>query len=372
NLDSGIVHSAGAVRPSTHGSALTEPWDTRSGVSRAMYHNSGPTHAAHPTPSGPMRAPSEPGLTMPPASSGSMPRAGSPNNFNRAATPMPQSSSVSSAPIVSEILSSPGPMPELKKSGMAVFGWIMLMLILLGGGGALAYMMLYKKEPTTTTPQPAPDDKVIDKNNAKQPTETDEPQKEPVKKPTKSDKTDKPDKTDKVDTKVDTKTPVETKGSGDNTAEKKDTKKPTASKTVAVIDDKMTWKQISDAAKKSESAGDWDAALLAYQKLEKAKGYAYPGWAVYKQAWAAFQLNDTNNALTLAQRASTLPGNQKPDAKLLYADALFKQGDYKRAKDFYIGLRKQFVGETKKQTMVAKKITACNQKLKLPDNDGIK
>src|SRR5262249_48318725 len=134
------------------------------------------------------------------------------------------------------------------------------------------------------------------------------------------------------------------------------------SKTVAALDDKMTWKQISDAGRKAEGAGDWDAALLAYQKLEKAKGYQYPGWAVYKQAWAAFQLNDTNTALNLSQRASTMPGNQKQDAKLLYADALFKQGDYKRAKDFYIAMRKQFAGEAKKQAMVAKKITPSKQK----------
>ena len=66
NLDSGIVHAASTRAGTGHGGM--EVWDTRSGVSRGMY-NSGPNHMAHPTPSGPVRAPSEPGLTMPPAAS---------------------------------------------------------------------------------------------------------------------------------------------------------------------------------------------------------------------------------------------------------------------------------------------------------------
>jgi serine/threonine protein kinase len=393
NLDSGIVHGPATGRATTH-----DPWETRSGVSRGMYHNSGPTHVAHPTPSGPVRAPSDPGI---PGSSGSMLRS-EPGPFARAATPVPsqRASSASSAPIVSEILSSPGTTPELEKSGMAVLGWVLLILILLGGGGALAYMMLYKKEPTTTAPmnEPATDgsgaqhrDQIApdgtgdgadkkqkttgDKSDKTEKTEkldksdratkADKPEK--PEKPEKSDKSDKPDRSDKA---AAPEPAPKVAAESDKTAAKEPAKK--ATKTVAALDDKMTWRQVSEAAKKAEAVGDWEGALAAYARLEKAKGYQYPGWAIYKQAWAAFQLNDTANALNLAQRASTMPGNQKPDAKLLYADALFKQGDYKRAKDFYIGLRKQFAGEPKKEAMVAKKITACNQKLKLPDGDGIK
>jgi serine/threonine protein kinase len=378
NLDSGLIHASGGSRAGTHESL----WDTRSGVSRGGY-NSGPHHMAHPTPSGPVRAASEPGLTMPPASSGKMPRAGSPNQFTRPGTPTPLPTQISSAPIVSEILSSPGVTPELtKSSGLAVFGWVLLILILLGGGGALAYMMLYKKEPTPS--QPTKDEgsagSAQPQDNAVEDVK-DEPKDGPKDKKHKGsaekergEKIDKTEPKGSGETKAEAKTPSEPAKASSNdaaTSEKKDpVKKP--SKTVAALDDKMSWKQISDVAKKAEAADDWDAALLAYQKLEKAKGYQYPGWAVYKQAWAAFQLNDTNNALNLAQRASNMPGNQKPDAKLLYADALFKQGDYKRAKDFYIGLRKQFVGEAKKQAMLAKKVKDCNQKLKLPENDGLK
>jgi serine/threonine protein kinase len=376
NLDSGIIHTP-ASGMGRAGSAHGEVWETRSGVSRGMH--SGAYHMAHPTPSGPVRAPSEPGLTMPPASSGSM-RAASPNQLVRAGTPLPvRPNSANSAPIVSEILSSPSPMPELKKSGAAVLGWIVLIVILLGGGGALAYMMLYKKEPTST--QPNQDNQI--EGSAKEPsvesTDAKEP-KEPkdAKKPKATDKGDKASKTDKpaekpVEKPADKPEPkAATPDTSKDSAEPAKTDGPRiATKKVAALEGKNTPKEISAVAKKAEAGGDWEQALAAYQKLEKAKGYQYPGWAVYKQAWAAFQMNDTANALNLAQRASTMPGNQKPDAKLLYADALFKQGDFKRAKDFYINLRKLTTGEPKKAAQLAKKITACNQKLKLPDNDGV-
>jgi hypothetical protein len=131
-----------------------------------------------------------------------------------------------------------------------------------------------------------------------------------------------------------------------------------------------TPKQISDVAKKAEAKGDWDAARLAYERLEQAKGYQYPGYAVYKQAYAAYKAKDTADALTLAQRASSINGNQKVDAKLLYADALIQQGDTTRAKQFLIGLRKQ-TDDKKKKQLVADKITECNKKLGMPAKDGI-
>ena len=53
---------------------------------------------------------------------------------------------------------------------------------------------------------------------------------------------------------------------------------------------------------------------------------------------------------------------------VLYADVLFKQGDYQRAKDFYIALRKQMPD---KKAELAKKIARCNEKLKKPEHDGI-
>jgi hypothetical protein len=51
------------------------------------------------------------------------------------------------------------------------------------------------------------------------------------------------------------------------------------------------------------------------------------------------------------------------------SDALFKQGEYGRAKGIYIGLRKTLLGEM--QATATRKIVAANRALKLPENDGI-
>ncbi|MDB4957454.1 MAG: hypothetical protein JWO36_5023, partial [Myxococcales bacterium] len=116
-----------------------------------------------------------------------------------------------------------------------------------------------------------------------------------------------------------------------------------------------------------EAAGDWYQARGFYMKLEKIPGYS--GIAVYKQAWAAFQANDTDAALALAQKAAGMSGAQKMDAKFLYADALYRHGDFDRAKNMYIGLRK--VSPADKKSQAAKKIAACNRMLKLPEADGV-
>ena len=355
NLDSGIV-------PQTSRAGTHDIWDTRSGISRSMYQ-SGPyhiSHVSHPTPSAPHRAPSDPGMGMTPASSGPMLRASSPspNQFARPSTPPPMrppgapltaASGPASAPIVSEILSQPGPVPdELKKrGGLATFGWIMLILILLGGGGAVAYVMLYQKAPTPT-PQPVGDPDKSDKTKDK-------------KKPSVEKVEQRPEATKD--------TPEVSK---DNTAAKTTQKPPSKSlKQVAALDEKSGVKQISDAAKKAEAAGDWEAALIAYQKLEKAKGYQYPGYAVYKQAFASFQANNTVLAESLAERSSRMKGNHVYDARRLYGDALFKRNELERAKDVYVNLRKTVMDEPKKAADLAKKITACNKALNKPENDGI-
>ena len=351
-LDSGIVPQSG--RAGTH-----DIWDTRSGISRSMYQ-SGPHHLpSHPTPSGPHRLPSDPGMTTTPASSGPI-RAGSPNQFARPSTPPPirsagappsAASSANSAPIVSEILSQPGPVPELKKrGGLAVFGWILLILILLGGGGALAYVMLYQKQP-----QPTPQ----------------QPQSAPTAEPDKAEKKTK--KSAAPENKPDPK--VDDKGSAEQAKDDKTKGVPKpqskATKQVAALDEKASWKVISDVAKKAEASGDWEASLLAYQKLEKAKGYQYPGYAVYKQAFAAFQANNTTLAESLAERSSHIKGAHVYDARRLYGDALFKRGEYERAKDTYVNLRKTVMDEPKKAADLAKKITACNKSMHLPEADGI-
>jgi hypothetical protein len=241
---------------------------------------------------------------------------------------------------------------------MAVFGWFMLVLILLGGLGAVAYVFLFNKKDTAQTIA-VPADAAVAPEPATPPVK-DEPK---VKKP----KT-KPETEPKVEPKV--QTPPEA-GSAADEAPAAEVKTPAQPKTPKAIGIAATAtpKQISDVAKKAEAKGDWDAARLAYERLEQAKGYQYPGFAVYKQAYSAFKAKDTSEAMTLAMRASTMDGNQKFDAKLLYADAVMQQGDYARAKQFLIGLRKQV--DAKKKATVADKIAACNKKLGLPAKDGV-
>ncbi|NVB85197.1 MAG: protein kinase [Kofleriaceae bacterium] len=374
NLDSGIVNLPSAGRASTH--THEGAWETRSGVSRGLY-NSGPVQhpTSHPTPSGPVRLPSDPGIQMVPAASGQMPRAASPSQFSRAGTPLPVASHIASAPILGESTEISPPLDVNPRGGLATFGWVMLILILLGGGGALAYVMLFqnKQEPVVI---PAKVDDSVGSAVEREKPEIERPKKKSSKEDRDRDRDLKDSKSEsrsetKAEPKSEAKADMKAVAEPEQKAESKDDKTPAkATKKVAAASDvKGTPAQLSEAAKKAEAAGDWETVLVAYQKLEKAKGYKFPGWAVYKQAWAYFQLNDTANAQSLAQKASTMPGNQKSDAKLLYADALFKQGDFKRAKDFYIGLRKQVPASQKAQ--LSKKIASCNQKLKLPDRDGI-
>jgi TolA-binding protein len=136
---------------------------------------------------------------------------------------------------------------------------------------------------------------------------------------------------------------------------------------VAAAEDKDP-KALIKQAKAAEAQGDWDAVRGANQKLEKIKGYTGP--AVYGQAWAAFQMNDTPAALALSQRAIKLPGPQRGKAMMLMADTIFKQGDYKRAKDNYLNIR-ALVGKDQK-SVVMKKIALCNKQLGLPERDGVK
>ncbi|HEU4612967.1 MAG TPA: serine/threonine-protein kinase, partial [Kofleriaceae bacterium] len=200
NLDSGIVHGATA-RAGPH-----DPWETRSGVSRGAFHNSGPAHIAHPTPSGAVRAPSDPGIGA--TSSGAL--RVPPVQYPRAATPTgrPQTPTASTSPLGDDALAAAA-MPELKKSGLAVLGWVLLILILLGGGGALAYMMLYKKEPPVTSPTKdnaiedgsGSDDAVVpdDDKDAKEPRGKRHKKPDRSERLERSDKADKPDKSDKND-----------------------------------------------------------------------------------------------------------------------------------------------------------------------------
>ncbi|MDQ3296363.1 MAG: protein kinase, partial [Myxococcota bacterium] len=137
-------------------------------------------------------------------------------------------------------------------------------------------------------------------------------------------------------------------------------------KLVAVADEKDP-KALIKQGKALEKNGDWELARGLYMKLEKIKGYA--GQALYLQAWAAFQAQDTDAAVALSKKAAEQPGPHKTDAMFLYADALFRKGDPERAKLIYLNLRKKLTGD--ERATATKKIAACNKALKLPEADGI-
>jgi thioredoxin-like negative regulator of GroEL len=91
--------------------------------------------------------------------------------------------------------------------------------------------------------------------------------------------------------------------------------------------------------------------------------------ATYEEAQAAFEQHDYTRAVTLAQRVATGGGPRVMDAKILYADSIFRQGDYKRARELYRGLHRTATGAM--QASLAKRIAAANRKLALPDGDGL-
>jgi tetratricopeptide (TPR) repeat protein len=136
---------------------------------------------------------------------------------------------------------------------------------------------------------------------------------------------------------------------------------------VATADDAKNPTALVKQAKAFERNGQWDEARSAYQRLEKIKGYRNE--ALYHQAWAAFQTNDTAVAAQLAGQVATEAGPFQVQAKFLYADALYRQAEYDRAKELYKLLRTQLHGDDR--ATATKKIVACNKALKLPDGDGI-
>ena len=75
-------------------------------------------------------------------------------------------------------------------------------------------------------------------------------------------------------------------------------------------------------------------------------------------------------AENISTKAGATPGPWRLKALLLHADAIFKQGDAKRAKDNYISLR-ALAGDKDFKATVTKKIALCNAKLGLAERDGI-
>jgi serine/threonine protein kinase len=340
NLEEGMV-------PSNRAATSNEAWDTRSGISRVM--KSGPVHV-----SGAIRQ-SDPHMTA--ASSGSMPAQRDRENdsgkgWPRAGSPavLARAPSVQSLP-VGEAVAAPAVMP-VKRSGMAVFGWIMLILLLVGGGGAAAYFFLIQQNDKGATPaaamgtasaapQPAP---ITDLGSATPP-----PAGSGSAQPAGSGSAQVAD---------------DSAGSGSKRP-KTPANQPKHQPVAAATNLADLKKQALDL----EKAQDWSNARVIWEKLEKNKQYQFPGFAVYKQAWAAFQDGDTTAALALAQKAAAMKGNQTLDADELVGDALFKQGAYDRAKRFYVDVRGKVSGARK--TAVTNKIVAANKQLGIPERTDI-
>jgi len=80
-------------------------------------------------------------------------------------------------------------------------------------------------------------------------------------------------------------------------------------------------------------------------------------------------MNDPRAAERFAGQLATEDGPYKIKATFLYADALFVQSEYSRAKLIYLKLRSELNGD--QRTIATKKIAACNKELHLPEASGI-
>ena len=266
---------------------------------------------------------------------------------------------------------------HLRRSGLAVFGWLVLAALLFGGVGSLLYLALGERTAAKASdavgapPAPAP---------------SVEPAAPPAAPPATKASTVKRDvdgtrgsaqvvtpdaeRPDAVtgsggssikagDDKIRKRPPVAVKGAPNRRVGQAPALEEKDAKSVAAL---------VKQAKGLERNGQWNEARAVYQRLEKVKGFS-TSEALYRQAWAAFQSNATDDAVQLAADAARLPGAFKTPAMFLYGDALYRLHEYDRAKNIYVGLRKGLSSD--ERATATKKIAACNKALKLPDADGV-
>ena len=274
-----------------------------------------------------------------------------------AATRQPSFNDLPSQPII------------LKRSAAGALGWLLLGALLFGGIGAIIYVAMGERGKRAET-QPAA-------NSAIEAVEATPPPQPPPQTPGSSK--------DKENLKPQSNGSNGSNGSAgsaaveDKTAQKpekpekpdpKNTKKPPKTppkKQVATAAEEKDPKALIKLGASLEKAGEFEQARGVYMKLGKIKGYG--AQALYMQAWAAFQAQDNHAAEQLAKQAIEANVSNKTQAMFLFADAVFRQGDYERAKKLYIGLRGKVAGEMK--ATATKKIAACNKALKLPEMSGI-
>jgi len=256
----------------------------------------------------------------------------------------------------------------IKRSAAGALGWLLLGALLFGGIGAIIYVAMGERGERAETVQPT----------ANTASDAVQPQPPP---PTPGSDTQQPAAHGSNGSGGSAAViPVEKTGSGsakppaDKSVQKPDPKNPKKQppktappKQVATAAQEKDPKALIKLGKSLEKGGEYEQARGVYMKLGKIKGYA--GQALYMQAWAAFQSQDNHAAEQLAKQAIEANVSNKTEAMFLFADAVFRQGDYARAKKLYISLRGKVNGELK--ATATKKIAACNKALKLPEADGI-
>jgi serine/threonine protein kinase len=294
-----------------------------------------------------------------------------------------QSSPTLNAPAMSDpnLMTSPSPIAALQRSWISVFGWLVLAAVLFGGVGTLLYLALGERNaakavdamaaaaPTRATQLQAAA-LPTERGRSAQASPADVPSRAPAVQPPDAVTGGGPND-DKGD-----RTVVEpSRRSNDDKRAIDDRRRSRPSQRVttnkrsppAPPEDKPpTPAQTLAKAEALEAAGKWGEARALYQKLATNKAYA--GEAAYHQALDAFQTTAYHEAEELAKAASNHPAF-RARALLLYGDAIFQQGDVRRAKDIFLGLRKQFTGPDR--VTATRKIAACNKELHLPDLAGV-
>ena len=332
-----------------------------------------------------------------PASSGSFPALGIP--LRAQSSP----SLIQPAVTISPAVSDPGlpaapPVVVVRRSALGVFGWIVLAAVLFGGVGSLLYIALGERnavrasdaaasaggpvgpggsggssKPAATRGDAAAPAAAIDlatpapgsAASGAEPTRAGaRPDREPA----------PPEPTGSAGPTAGSGSPAEPaeasrKPATDDKHRRPPPRQVTVRRPVAVADDKdpKAAAALIKQAKAAEGASKWEEARVAYQRLEKFR--TYRAEAMYGQAWNAFQMNDAKMAEQIAGQLATEGGPFKVKAMFLYADALYVQSQYARAKVIYQKLRAELHGD--QRAIAQKKIVACNKELNLPENSGI-
>ncbi|MEO8702606.1 MAG: protein kinase [Kofleriaceae bacterium] len=286
----------------------------------------------------------------------------------RMSSPRPVSLGLESAPHAQAGASDPAmsamasqPMLQ-QRSAIGVLGWLLLATILFGGVGALLYVALGERgerAPANKLEAPPPQqNNVVPTDNGPQPTGSAKQTPEaPITPP-----------------------PGQETGSGGSASLKLDTapggaqnKQPVTKKkdpAPPIKVDERNAQSVLKAARLLEGKKEWELAREMYAKLEKFG--AFTASALYMQAQMAINTGDNALAESLAAKAaqaSATPG-AKMNAMVLYGEALYRKGEYLRAKNICIGLRKNAGKDLK--ALLAKKIVLCNKGLKIPnENDGV-